>query len=301
MSVEAGKSRPVLVTGGAGYIGSRIIDGLRESGRAHVAVDVVAPSLEQPCLILDLLDRGSVDHLLRDLKPGAVVHCATFSHLAYQHDLLGSFRTDMAVLDNLLTALRSVPDCRMVCFSSSYVASGLPLDLIVREEQPLSPVANFGVAKLLFEQLVRRVHRDSVVFRLCSVFGKGPARHPNAIVQLIREAQRNGRVTIWGRGARRMQYVSIEDVVRFVLISLDGMPAGIYHHGGDDFLPVREAAEDVARALGAEVAFEPERQEGETLPFLNNGAVKTASGLAFTPFREALATYVQQVVSGDRQ
>lgn len=69
-----------------------------------------------------------------------------------------------------------------------------------------------------------RVHKNSIIFRLSSVFGKGEYLHPNAIEVMAKEAIGNKLLTIWGKGTRRMQYVFMEDVLKCVLGITDLQP-----------------------------------------------------------------------------
>ena len=72
-------------------------------------------------------------------------------------------------------------DTVLIYFSSSYVYSGLSLKETVNEETILNPKHNFGFAKFFFENMIKRITSNYIVFRLSSVFGEGNYLHPNAI------------------------------------------------------------------------------------------------------------------------
>lgn len=273
------------MTGATGYLGSSICRLLARDRVAHVGVDVVPDGRDVH--VFDLRDRAALRALVGDFAPDVVVHAGTFSALAYRDDLRRCFRADLDAAESLLDAIPA--SCRLVYFSSSYVASGLPADQVVTEESPLRPRHPFGVAKWAFEELVMRSHASSVVFRLCSVFGPGEARFPNAIEAMAAEATTSGRVTVWGSGGRRTQYVYIDDVLECVVAAADLEP-GLFHLGGDERVTVAAAAGAIARHVSAEVVFDRQRAEGETLPLLDTARLKRATGRPdlFQPFERAL-------------
>ncbi|HEV7428570.1 MAG TPA: NAD-dependent epimerase/dehydratase family protein [Thermoanaerobaculia bacterium] len=282
---------PVLVTGGAGYLGSALQDCLREHEISHRAVDI---RTDEAAFRVDLLDAEATRRAFADVKPGIVVHCATGSALAYRDRLLETAQTDLTILRNVLATMpyRS----RLVYLSSSYVYSGGTGTDALSEGTPLHPQHNFGVGKLFFEEVITRTHPQSVIFRLCSVFGPGRSSFPNAVTQFADEAREKGRIAIWGSGSRMTQYVHIDDVLRHVL-GAARIPFGVYNLGGDDYLSVADTAAIIADAAGADVVYERDRAEGETLPFLDTRKLREASGEGFLPTRPAIRDYVTRVLS----
>jgi len=147
------------------------------------------------------------------------------------------------------------------------------------------------VAKAFFEQLALRTHPSTLVYRLGSVFGPGTDLHPNAIVNMAKECQETGRLTIWGAGSRRMQYVLMQDVLTYIGRAFT-LPPGIYNLGGGDYVSVAESAETIARFFGAQVVFLRDKKEGDTLPFMDTAKLRQSSGDFFTPFTDSLAEYL---------
>jgi nucleoside-diphosphate-sugar epimerase len=188
--------------------------------------------------------------------------------------------------------LRDRPDVRLVFFSSSYVYSGLDSSVPLPEETTLRPDHDFGVAKCFFEQLIARTHPNSVILRLSSVFGHGNPRHPNVVQNMARDCRDRGEVVIWGSGARRMQFIYLEDTIRYILRSLSVQP-GTYNLAGNEYESVADTAKSIAAHFGAEVRFLTEKREGQTLPFLANSKLCRACGVDdYTPFPEALRRFL---------
>jgi UDP-glucose 4-epimerase len=277
-----------IITGSNGYIGSRLVESWQATGRAYWAVDRSYTVTADSNLALDLTQREATLGMLQEIKPDVLIHAGTHSALAYRDSLVQPFDEDYRALQHLVSDLPAA--CRVVYFSSTYVYSGLPTTGNVTEETPLLPRHNFGVAKAFFEQWLLRTHPNSIVFRLSSVFGRGQALHPNAITHMIRECQDHQRVTVWGEGQRRMQYVYIDDVVQAVEAGLQ-LPPGIYNLGGAEHVTVREVAQQIAERLNGTVIYRREKPEGESLPRMSIERLKQ-SGVQFTPLTTALATYI---------
>lgn len=136
------------------------------------------------------------------------------------------------------------------------------------------PKHNFGLCKLFFENLLQREHSNSIIFRLSSVFGQGESLHPNAVEMMSREAINKELITVWGKGERKMQYVYIEDVIKYLVTSPNLAP-GVYNLCGDDYQTINETAKKIASYLNVDIKY-LNKKEGETLPKLNNQKLITS-------------------------
>jgi len=287
------KNRSVIVTGSCGYIGSELIGRLKAGGFRCLGIDKIADNTAS--LSLDLCDKKPAIRTIRDFSPDCLIHCGTYSALAYRDNPLQSFEQDAAALVNILTALLEFPDTRLIVFSSSYVYSGQNTDKTVTEETILSPTHNFGLAKAFFEQLAIRSHPNTVVLRLSSVFGPGRCLHPNAIENMAGECLLCNQLTVWGKGCRKMQYVYIDDVsgITFEALSLK---CGIYNVGADEYVSVAQTAKIIAEFYNSQIIFLEDRKEGESLPFMDNTRIKnTLKKNCFTPLTVALHKYLEKL------
>ncbi|MBI1866279.1 MAG: sugar nucleotide-binding protein, partial [Candidatus Staskawiczbacteria bacterium] len=170
-------TKRILITGGLGYIGSEIFKMVKQYSEECLSIDKLA-DVSGNVQSLNLKDAAKTSKLIIDFKPDVIIHCATHSALAYRDHLSNSFQEDFSATVNMLNALAGLPDCRLIYFSSSYVYSGLPADRNYDESSLLAPQHNFGIAKSFFEQFILKIHPNTVIFRLCSVFGQGQALHP---------------------------------------------------------------------------------------------------------------------------
>ena len=281
----------ILITGGLGYIGSEIFKIAKEYSGECLVIDKLGDAFGN-VQSLDLKDAAKTSEIITNFKPDVIIHCATHSALAYRDHLLNSFQEDFAATVNILNALVGMPGCRLIYLSSSYVYSGLSAHQNYDENSPLAPKHNFGIAKSFFEQFILKTHPNTVVFRLCSVFGQGQALHPNVILAFAQEFFKNKSLTVWGKGERKLQYIYMKDVVNVILGGFD-LVGGIYNLGGDDYVSVRDTAESIAKFFNVKVNFLENKPEGETLPFLSNQKIKNnLENNLFTPFSGALSEYL---------
>jgi len=286
-------SKRVLVTGGFGYIGSELVKEFVRHEIEYISIDA-KNTAGKNMLSFDLCDRKKTVDVIEKFKPDVFVHCGTHSAMAYRDRFLASFNEDISALTNILEALVKFPSCRLIYFSSSYVYSGISSTVPVVESMPLQPVHNFGVAKSFFEQLAIRSHPNTVVFRLSSVFGPGNALNPNSVFNMAKECLETGSLTVWGTGSRKVQYVSMQEVLTYICEAFSFHP-GISNLGGNEYTSVAESARAIAEFFGAKVVFLDDKKEGETLPFMSTKKLKQQDGDYFTPFRYSMNEYLESL------
>lgn len=147
----------VLVTGGAGYIGSHITRHLLRAGYNVTAIDNLiaghAEAVPSDCLVrCDLMDRKKVEQVLQRRNIEAVIHMAAFALVGesvvdpakyYQNNIVGSL--------TLLEAMRSCNVQRIV-FSSTTATYGIPDSVPIKESQTQRPINPYGFSKLVVER-----------------------------------------------------------------------------------------------------------------------------------------------------
>jgi len=270
----AGKK--IIIAGINGYIGSEFSDQLNINNIKCIGIDKKT-SINKDIFGFNLTNTKKVLDLIRLEKPDYFFHMGTHSALAYKNNLLNSFNEDNAALYNILTGLKKINNTKFIYFSSSYVYSGLDINKTVDENSNLKPSHNFGMSKYFFEQLIQREYSNSIILRLSSVFGHGNCIHPNAIEDMAKEASKNKLITIWGKGERKMQYVYIEDVIKYLIKTIDITP-GIYNLGGHAYNTVIETANYITKYFHAKSKLLTDKKEGDTLPLMCNNKIIEGTG-----------------------
>lgn len=158
---------PVLVTGGAGYIGSHTVLALIEAGLAPVVVDNFSNSCSAPltriqeltgafvpCVQADACDKATLSKVFSQYKPQAVLHFAGLKSVAESvAQPTWYYRNNVASTWSLLEVMRE-QNCRQLIFSSSATVYGSPQFLPYTEAHPIAPMNPYGQSKAMSEQAI---------------------------------------------------------------------------------------------------------------------------------------------------
>ena len=150
----------ILVTGGAGYIGSHTCKALAQAGYTPVAYDNLVYGHKWavkwgPLEIGDIADRACLDKVLQKYQPDAVMHFAAYAYVGESVKKPGKYyRNNVAGTLTLIEALRDHGVNKMV-FSSSCATYGIPTEIPIPETHRQQPINPYGHSKLMIEQMLR--------------------------------------------------------------------------------------------------------------------------------------------------
>ena len=255
----------VLVTGGAGFIGSHIVDALLDRG-ADVAVTDHLHRSPRPWVaralrrgvqlhVADVQDLSAVRRAFDAARPEVVLH------LAAQVDVRRSIadpardaQINVAGTVSVLEAAREVGTRRVVLASTAAVY-GNPGTLPTPEAEPIAPLSPYGTSKAAAEWYLgqyRRLHGISTLaLRMANVYG--PRQDPHGAAGVVSIfcgiAATGGRATVFGDGRQTRDYVFVEDVVDAWLAAADSDVTGALNLSSGVETSVRELADalDVPR------------------------------------------------------
>lgn len=238
----------VLVTGGAGFIGSHLVDALVDRGD-----DVV---------VLDNFKRGRRDHLARHVDAGAITLVTgdirdeqplassiegveLVYHLAAQSNVMGavqdmdySFTTNVLGTYNVLKAA-ATSGVRRLVFSSSREVYGDPDDIPVREDAPLAAKNPYGASKLAGEAYCRvwqaATGIDCMVLRFANVYG--PRDRDRVIPIWLRRAGEGGDLEVYG-GRQVLDFIWVGHVVDALLAAATCRNDGAVNVGSGEGVPI---------------------------------------------------------------
>src|SRR5215831_48687 len=264
----------VLVTGGAGFIGSHLVDALVARGDEVVVADDLSSGREgrlDPRAHLQkvsVTDPGALTTVVEG--SGAELVC----HLAAQIDVRASvdFPADDAQVNvvgtvNVLEAARQV-GARVLFASSGGALYGRDAPIPSREDVLPLPESPYGIAKYCAEcyiGLYNRLHGTShSVLRLANVYGprQDPAGEAGVITIFCASALRSARPTIYGDGAQTRDYVYVGDAVQAFLTAGDSGRPGTWNIGAGDEVSVLDLVDIIAGVAGRplEPEFAPARR-----------------------------------------
>jgi UDP-glucose 4-epimerase len=301
----------VLVTGGAGYIGSHTVKLLRERGDHVVAFDSLELGHKQslgdtPLVVGNTRDEALVRSVLRDHKLEAVIHFAAYKAAGESVGNPGKyFDNNVFGTQQLLEAMRK-ENVRRFVFSSTAAVYGTPKVLPVVESAPLKPENPYGESKLMVEQMLPwydgAFGMKSVALRyfnaagaiLDGSMGEDP-RYVQNLVPLVMKAAtgRAPTIKVFGTdyptpdGTCIRDYIHVLDLASAHLAALDYLAAketsNVFNLGTGRGASVKEVLETAKRASGKDIPTEwVARRAGDPVQVFADNS-KARSVLGWTP------------------
>jgi UDP-glucose 4-epimerase len=285
-------AKSVLVTGGAGYIGSHVVQQLRARGERVVVVDDLSTGFRQavtdsPLVVGDMGDRALITRVMNEHQVDTVMHFAAKTIVPE------SVREPLRYYANNTCMTRNLLDCcqqlgvRQFVFSSTAAVYGTPEGGVAREGSALQPINPYGTSKLMSEWILRDLAAVTdfryVSLRYFNVAGSdtqcriGQATaKATLLIKVACEAVvgKRSHVSIFGTdyatadGTGVRDYIHVEDLARAHLNALDylrmGGNATVLNCGYGHGYSVREVLDSVQRVAGKTLAIRIEpRREGD--------------------------------------
>ncbi|MFP3209058.1 MAG: NAD-dependent epimerase/dehydratase family protein [Nitrososphaeria archaeon] len=249
----------ILVTGAAGFIGSRLAAALRARGHEVVGVDIRGGEGVE---VVDVRDLGALSELASRLRPDAVAHLAALISAPESLERPAEYLEDNVMgTVNALEAARRSGAGRFLYFSSVAVY-GEPSELPLREDSPLNPVNPYGLSKAMGEEAVRGYGRfyglGYVILRPSNVYGPGQSPEYAGVIESFARAIAEGRrPVIHGDGGQTRDFVHVDDVVEAAALALEsGVRGRTYNVSSGRSISVNELARAFEEALGRGIEFE---------------------------------------------
>lgn len=221
MPVERRALGRVLVTGGAGFLGARLVEALRGQGTDVVASDLVGGGGEAaPFAICDITNSTAVATLVARVEPDTIFHCGAVSGPMVMADRpLDIWRINALGTAHVLEAARCHDVGRVVVCSTSEVYGSRNRGIVDEQTRP-EPDNVYGASKAAAEQAVigyRREHAlDAAAIRLSWIYGPG-RRTPTQLECLLRAGIAGRSAILKGRPEDVTHYLFLDDAVRGLL------------------------------------------------------------------------------------
>lgn len=309
-----------IVTGGAGYIGSHLVDKLLSdslpSPSRETAEVAILDDLSSSCHInrkaklvkIDLRDNSKTRGLKLNRNP-IIFHLACNPDVkSSMVDKLDHYSRDVTVTLNALELARRL-DAESFVFTSSSTVYGDATTLPTPEEYPLKPISNYGLYKVMGEELVKYYANNygikSVIFRVANVVG---GRTSHGVLRNFTNSLRKdkSRLEILGDGKQTKSYIYISDMLTALRKFGDRPQKGvsILNIGSEDNISLNEIAGIVERKMGASPKhifpnnLDGRGWEGDVRRFLLD--IKKITRLGWKPrynSREAVALAVDDILT----
>ncbi|MDD1653047.1 MAG: NAD-dependent epimerase/dehydratase family protein [Methanomicrobiales archaeon] len=254
-----------VVTGGAGFIGSHLVDALVARGDRVTVIDNLSAGTRDN--LAGHLEKGRVTLVTADLlaQGGWESHlegAAMVYHLAADPDVRQSAVTpERQVQENIVATARVLEAMRehrvpALAFTSTSTVYGEASVIPTPEEYtPLQPISVYGATKLACEALISAYSHSygirSVSFRFANIIG--PRSGHGVIPDFVRKLRENPReLEILGDGSQTKSYLDVSECVRGMLFAVEHArdQVNVYNIGSEDWIDVTAIADIVVRALG---------------------------------------------------
>ncbi|WP_412709737.1 NAD-dependent epimerase/dehydratase family protein [Atrimonas thermophila] len=264
----------VLVSGGAGFIGSHVVDNYLAAGYQVVVVDDLSTGKKanlNPAATfyqVDITDSAALRRVFEEEKPDIINHHAAQINLrrSVEDPTFDAWINILGSL-NLIELSRQFQVEKFVFASTGGAIYGEPNVLPVKESAATSPLSPYGVAKRSVEMYLEYYHRvwglEYVALRYGNVYGprQDPQGEAGVVAIFCGRILRGKPCVVFGDGRKTRDYVYVEDVARANLLAVFA-PSGVYNIGTGRETSVLELVELLEKISGrkVEVVFEKERK-----------------------------------------
>lgn len=248
----------ILITGGAGYVGSALTQQLLETGDAIHTIDAKSPPKEilkkNRHITQDLTNVGNLRRCLKPLEIDVVVHLAAL----VSGDPSQVVRVNVDGTANLLETLQShQPKLIIIASTAAQLyrnAQYMPID----EKHPITPVTTYGLSKHLTEEIARfyyRVHAmPTAIFRQTNVYGPAPVQKYTVINRFIEDALTKRQITIFGDGRQVRNFIHINDLIQYYEEAIhypspERLAGQVFNISGPEECQIKTLAEKIASQI----------------------------------------------------
>lgn len=314
-------AKVILVTGGAGYVGSHACKALAQAGYVAVTLDNMACGHEWavrwgPLERGDILDRQRLDEVFRKHRPEAVMHFAGFAYVGESVEDPGKYYRNNVT--GTLTLLDAMHDhaVKKIVFSSSCSTYGIPQGVPISESHPQNPINPYGASKLMAERILGDFDRAHGIKSMCLRYFNAAGADPDAeigedhdpethLIPLVLYAASGKRASVdicgadypTADGTCIRDYVHVGDLATAHVMALSALEQGAesaqFNLGTGQGHSVMEVIAVARRVTGRAIpANTLPRRQGDP-PRLIADATRVAATLGWKPTFSSLESQVQ--------
>ncbi len=310
----------VLVTGGAGYIGSHACKALAAAGYVPVSFDNLVYGHEWavrwgPFVQGDILDRAALDAVMEKYRPVAVMHFAAFAYVGESVEHPGKYyRNNVAGSLTLLEAMRDHGVDKFI-FSSTCATYGVPTVVPIPENHPQAPINPYGASKLMIEQMLRDFDTAhglrSISLRYFNAAGADPAGETGEahdpethLIPLVLDAAAGVRpeIVVYGDdydtpdGTCIRDYIHVTDLAAAHVLGLraleEGAKTAAYNLGNGRGFSVKEVIDTARAVTGREIPVRMGPRRAGDPPRLVGDAARIRKELNWQPQHASLEAMI---------
>ncbi len=254
----------ILVTGGAGFIGSHLVDRLVEEGKEVVILDNLSSGVsflnpDAEFIKVDLASRSEIEDVFRKRNFSEVWHIAANPDVRIGSENPDEiYRNNILATYNLLEVMRK-NNVDKIIFTSTSTVYGEAEVIPTPEDYPTVPISIYGASKLACEALIssycHTFDMKAWIYRFANVIGK--RSNHGVIYDFIMKLRRNpDELEILGNGEQNKSYIYISDCIEAMFFGLKADDrVNIFNIGSEDQIKVKRIAEIVCEEMGLSPKF----------------------------------------------
>lgn len=275
-------SQTVLITGGSGYIGGRIVQSLMQDSRWRVRIGThsglhsqTAKTTQTGFVRVDMCSRGSLQQACVNVD--AIIHLAGINDAKCAADPTQALLVNSLGTLHLLHAAEAAGVKRFIYFSTAHVY-GSPLAGAIHEQNVTRPVNPYAISHRAAEDFVLSAHDRGalagIVVRLSNAYG--PPVHAESkcwslvVNDLCNQAVCKRRLSLRSTGLQRRDFVAMNDVCmaaeHLLTLPRQELGDGLFNLGGDNAMRIIDLAELVAERCSVTFGFRPEIRRAQPVP-----------------------------------
>jgi UDP-glucose 4-epimerase len=318
------KSGPVLVVGGAGYIGSHMVLALKQAGIHTIVLDNLSHGhrdavIDAELIVGDMGDRGLLEKIFTTYSFSTVMHFASLIEVEGSiYSPLKYYQNNVAKTLTLLEAMQAFK-VKQIIFSSSAAVYGLPQVKNIVESHPLLPINPYGRSKLMVETIIQDFAKSDglryAIFRYFNAAGADPLgraseRHQpeSHLIPLVLEVALKSKpmLTIYGNqydtydGTCIRDYVHVVDVCEAHLLAMYALNNNeqniLCNLGTGRGFSVMEVVNVASQITGKKIRFKVSDKRPGDPPYLVANADLAKTRLAWQPKYSTLETMIEHAM-----
>lgn len=258
----------ILITGGAGFIGSAIVPKLQREGHEVFVLDNLSfgnrefiTVADDHFFLADIRDAKAVEEAFQKVQPEVVVHLAAIHFIPYcnEHPFESSDINIRGTM-NVLAAAQKISNLKKILFAST--AAVYPIsDVAVSETDEVRPLDIYGLSKLAGEQLLHNFYLqtgiDTICCRFFNAFGPNET-NPHLIPEIEKQIKDGSRKIALGNLTPKRDFIHTHDMANAVnaLINLENVGFDIFNLGRGIEYAVTEVVEEFEKTLNEKIVIE---------------------------------------------
>jgi UDP-glucose 4-epimerase len=259
----------ILVTGGAGFIGSWVVDRLVEKGHEVVLIDNFSTGKKENLnknaniYYLDICDHERLVEIFEKERPEIVFHLAAQVMLRKSiEDPLYDAKNNILGTISVLEACKKCNVRKIIYTSTGGARVGEPEYLPVGENHPLNPSSPYGISKHSAEHYVWTYNKlyglDYLIFCFGNVYGPRDSAETKRLVPLFSDMMIKGQIPkIFGDGEQTRDFIYVLDLVDFIVESMDKSPnTKLFHLANGNQISINQMCNSLKEVSESNIEFE---------------------------------------------